>query len=219
VSPNQITVFAFLFSVAGALCFFSPKSFFLAYAFFQINSILDGTDGEVARMNFTFSALGKKLDVYCDYATSALLMIGEFAGYAALDSRSGVVAGSACGIVILIAIVLLWLVAARKCMTPENFDDVEAVCHTRLKRPSTVSERLLSVFLFVSRRDFYILTAFLLSLAGWFAAAHFFLVLVCASWFGLSAFTLRVCAGLKRDRSAAAKPSTAPFPLSRSLES
>lgn len=200
LSPNRITVFAFLFSIAGAICFFSPRFFPFGFACFQINSILDGTDGEVARMNFRCSAFGKKLDVYCDYLTSVLLTVGAFTGYAVLNPERGIVAGAVLGMFFLSVIGGVWIFAVKKGDTPENFDDVEAICHARLKRPQTRAESVLSGFLFISHRDFYILTAFLLSLAGWFAAIHVFLLIVCASWLALSLHTLTVCVELRGTR-------------------
>ena len=59
------------------------------------------TDGEVARMNLRFSTFGKKLDVYCDYLTSILLVFGEFVGYSLLNPTPKVLAGSLFGIISL----------------------------------------------------------------------------------------------------------------------
>ncbi len=198
ISPNQITVFAMLWSLIGTLCFFMPSYYFLAFACFQINSILDGTDGEVARMNLRFSDFGKKFDVYCDYLTSILLVFGEFIGYYLLNPTPKTLVGSIVGIINLLLIGLAWLIAIRLRLTPDNFNDVEVICHRRLQQPKTALEKVLSVFLSISHRDFYILAVFILSLFGRFSLIHYFLVLVCISWLLLTLYSLKVCGELKK---------------------
>lgn len=198
ITPNQITIFAMLFSLAGAFCFFSPTTYFLAFACFQINSLLDGTDGEVARMNFRFTDFGKKLDVYCDYITSVLLIVGEFLGLSLFTKNAAVIWGSVLGVSSLLLIAALWIIAIKKNLTPDNFDDIEGHCHRRLHHPQTMLEYFLSVFQFISHRDFYILLVFILSLFELYYVIHFFLVLVSVSWLLLTVFSLKICVELKQ---------------------
>jgi CDP-alcohol phosphatidyltransferase len=50
--------------------------FIIALVLFQIYSILDGCDGEIARAKYLESARGRLLDTWCDVAGNLLLVIG-----------------------------------------------------------------------------------------------------------------------------------------------
>jgi phosphatidylglycerophosphate synthase len=74
VSPNQTTV---LVALAGLLAAFaaahpSYHAQLLGAALFQLHSILDGCDGEIARLTYRFSKHGALLDSLVDDASNAL---------------------------------------------------------------------------------------------------------------------------------------------------
>lgn len=67
-TPNQITLLSFILGLGSALCFY-PGGYELGLtgAVLLLFSIwLDGADGEIARIKFMESAIGGKLDIYCD---------------------------------------------------------------------------------------------------------------------------------------------------------
>lgn len=67
-TPNQITILSFILGLGSALCFY-PGGYALGLtgAVLLLFSIwLDGADGEIARIKFMESAIGGKLDIYCD---------------------------------------------------------------------------------------------------------------------------------------------------------
>ena len=80
VTPNQVSVVSFFVALVSAACFFAGKA--LAGAvLLQVSSILDGCDGEVARLKLLQSKMGDYLDAVLDrYADSAMLAgIGFYA--------------------------------------------------------------------------------------------------------------------------------------------
>jgi hypothetical protein len=68
LSIFPLMLLAFLFLLRG--------HFVIGLALFQIYSILDGCDGEIARAKYLQSERGRLLDAWCDVAGNLLLMIG-----------------------------------------------------------------------------------------------------------------------------------------------
>jgi len=77
-TPNQISGLTFLFGIAAALLTAQGGywSFLGGALLFQLNSILDGVDGEIARVRFEFSRLGEWIDTVCDDLSNALFYGG-----------------------------------------------------------------------------------------------------------------------------------------------
>ncbi len=68
ITPNQITLLSLLFGLASGACFYSG-SYRLGLAgagLLVISAWIDCTDGEIARLKFLESKLGKQLDIYSD---------------------------------------------------------------------------------------------------------------------------------------------------------
>ena len=80
VTPNQVSVVSFFVALVSAACFFAGQA--LAGAvLLQVSSILDGCDGEIARLKHLQSKMGDYLDAVLDrYADSAMFAgIGFYA--------------------------------------------------------------------------------------------------------------------------------------------
>lgn len=78
VTPNQWTVFILLFPAAS--CFFFSRGtymgFVLGAACYQLHSILDGCDGEIARIKYLDSKRGPGIDSLGDLIALLLLVVG-----------------------------------------------------------------------------------------------------------------------------------------------
>lgn len=74
VSPNAMTIVTFLIGLAGAAVAMQGGyvPFLVGAALMQLNSILDGVDGELARVRFQHSKLGQWLDTIGDDASNLL---------------------------------------------------------------------------------------------------------------------------------------------------
>lgn len=83
LTPNQMTVLFFVttgISAAWLATCGSYWSFFWATVLFQLGSILDGVDGEVARLKFLNSKFGQWLDTACDNTSYLLFFVGTAIG-------------------------------------------------------------------------------------------------------------------------------------------
>jgi archaetidylinositol phosphate synthase len=68
VSPNQITLISFILGLASAYFFFQGSYWtsVTAAALLVLSTWVDGADGEIARLKFMETEIGKKLDIYGD---------------------------------------------------------------------------------------------------------------------------------------------------------
>ncbi len=92
VTPNQISFFSFLLSVIGALLFSlgSYPSLLLGGLLAQLASIIDGCDGEIARLKYQSSAYGGWFDAVLDRYADAFLLFG-MTWYTWLNTASALV--------------------------------------------------------------------------------------------------------------------------------
>ena len=68
ISPNQITLISFFLGLISAFLFSRGyyESSVIASVLLVLSTWIDGVDGEIARLKFMESDIGKKLDLYCD---------------------------------------------------------------------------------------------------------------------------------------------------------
>ncbi|NOZ76088.1 MAG: NTP transferase domain-containing protein [Euryarchaeota archaeon] len=78
VTPNQITVFSFLLGLLSAAFFFQGMPFWGGVTA-QVTSIVDGCDGEVARMRNARSRFGAYLDSLLDRYADVAIVLGMIA--------------------------------------------------------------------------------------------------------------------------------------------
>ena len=93
ITPNQVTLIAFAVAVAAAACF-AVGAPIAAAVLVALASVVDGSDGEVARLTYRSSAYGAFLDAVLDRAADGILFTGA-AIYLATDTHLGAVLGGA----------------------------------------------------------------------------------------------------------------------------
>ena len=78
ITPNQISFFSFILSVIGALFFFlgGYVNLLIGGALAQVSSVIDGCDGEIARLKFQTSEFGGWYDAVLDRYADAFLLFG-----------------------------------------------------------------------------------------------------------------------------------------------
>ena len=78
ISPNAITLASFGLAVLSAVFFYLGGYFniVLGGVMAQLSSILDGCDGEIARLKFKFSTFGEWLDRVLDRYADGLIVLG-----------------------------------------------------------------------------------------------------------------------------------------------
>ncbi|MFV1996938.1 MAG: NTP transferase domain-containing protein [Acidiferrobacterales bacterium] len=92
VTPNQISLFSFLCSVLAAGLFMLGGYFFLIVGgvLAQFASIIDGCDGEVARLKYQSSDVGGWYDAVLDRYADAFLLFGLTWHLLAVDVSGGI---------------------------------------------------------------------------------------------------------------------------------
>ena len=93
ITPNQVTLIAFAVAVAAAAAF-AVGAPIAAAMLVALASVLDGSDGEVARLTHRSSPYGAFLDAVLDRAADGILFTGA-AIYLATDSHLGDLLGGA----------------------------------------------------------------------------------------------------------------------------
>jgi len=83
ITPNQISVLSFVIGLAGASFFFIGEYFYLILGgiLIHIHSIVDGCDGEVARLKLRQTKYGGWLDSVLDRYVDAAIILGLIYGY------------------------------------------------------------------------------------------------------------------------------------------
>jgi CDP-L-myo-inositol myo-inositolphosphotransferase len=78
ISPNSISFFSFLISMLGAFFFFlgGYVNLVIGGILAQFSSIVDGSDGEVARLKFQATAFGGWFDAVLDRYADGFLLLG-----------------------------------------------------------------------------------------------------------------------------------------------
>jgi CDP-L-myo-inositol myo-inositolphosphotransferase len=77
VTPNQVSLMSFGVAVISALLFFLSHPL-IGGVFIQLSSILDGCDGEIARLKNRGSGIGGFIDAVLDRYADALILLGMF---------------------------------------------------------------------------------------------------------------------------------------------
>ncbi|MBA7620686.1 Bifunctional IPC transferase and DIPP synthase [subsurface metagenome] len=78
ITPNHISILSFILSMAGALFFFLGGyiNLIIGGILAQISSVVDGSDGEIARLKFLVSDFGGWFDAVLDRYGDAFLLFG-----------------------------------------------------------------------------------------------------------------------------------------------
>jgi len=108
--PNQITVAAFVLSLAGALCFLGGNgpSFLAAGLLVYIGTLFDAADGMLARSTGRCTRFGAYLDLYLDRITDFAVLGAMAWGYYLRSGRRGFLVFSLFGLAAYMLQVLLY---------------------------------------------------------------------------------------------------------------
>ena len=83
ITPNQISLLSFIIGISGGSLFFLGEYFYLILGgiLVQIHSIIDGCDGEVARLKLRETKYGVWFDAVLDRYVDAIIILGLTYGY------------------------------------------------------------------------------------------------------------------------------------------
>ena len=77
ITANQVSILSFVVALVGALCFFFQQAV-LGGIIVQLASILDGCDGEIARLKKMQSSFGNFFDAALDRYSDSFILFGMF---------------------------------------------------------------------------------------------------------------------------------------------
>ena len=191
MSIFPLLIVAFLFLIRG-----DYRGFVIGCAIFQIYSILDGCDGEIARAKNLVSRWGERLDTLCDTIGNLLLVIGVGFGLRAQHPSSGwiyAVEGIFCAL--LIAANEMWF---HKMKTDEESpqNEISAALYPRHQTMAqrsglmVLGEKNVWWLVQLTKRDVAILFFLLLAIAGFPQWILHLSVLVTAITLSLSAIAM-----------------------------
>ena len=191
MSIFPLLVVAFLFLIRA-----DYRGFVVGCAIFQIYSVLDGCDGEIARAKNLVSRWGERLDTLCDTIGNLLLVIGVGFGLRAQRPSSGwiyAVEGIFCAL--LIAANEMWL---HKMKTDEESpqNEISAALYPRHRTMAqrsglmVLGEKNIWWLVQLTKRDVAILFFLLLAIAGFPQWILHLSVLVTAITLSLSAIAM-----------------------------
>jgi len=171
-SPNHVTLGAALVGLCGAALIASGHFAFMVWGFFlaHVQSILDGCDGELARVRFQQSAIGEWLDTLVDDGLNILIFAALGIGVYRSGASPCFLAG---GIVAAVAHVFYDAVALTEIKRQGEGGEIIKVrwrlagkddMKTRLSQSSKITP-MIAIFT-LGRRDFYVLAFLVYALLG-----------------------------------------------------
>jgi phosphatidylglycerophosphate synthase len=188
-TPNQVTIFAGLVALCGAALISTGRTLAMVGGFFlaHLQSVLDGCDGELARVRFEQSAIGEWLDTIVDDALNLTLAVAIGVGlWRAYDSELFLFAGLATGALLLFYNVVAYRELVRQGEGGEVLKikwwfakgaDIKQL-HAAGKRGG-----LLRVVMALSRRDMFIFLWLVLALCGLAPVISLYILLVALGYF------------------------------------
>lgn len=101
ITANQVSVLAFTVAVSAGLSFALSQPF-AAAVLVHIASVLDGSDGEIARLKAQNSAFGDFLDAVLDRLGDSIMLLGATAYLVGLSSLQQIFGGAWSPVVVLV---------------------------------------------------------------------------------------------------------------------
>ena len=165
IHPNAWTISIFVLPLIA--CVFLVRgnyfSIVIGAAIFQVFSILDGCDGEIARAKNLESKLGEQLDYFCDFIASLIYVVAL--GFGLRCPSEGI----ACAVLITANELLLRLGKSRTAVAPSALDESFYARHHGMIGHSGLlnfGERFVWWLFQLTKRDMALVVFLLLALLG-----------------------------------------------------
>jgi phosphatidylglycerophosphate synthase len=165
IHPNGWTISIFVLPLIASVFLVRGDyvSVAIGAAIFQVFSILDGCDGEIARAKNLESKFGERLDYFCDFTASLLYVLTLGSGLQ--RSREGIV----CAVLITANELLLRVGKSKTSVVSSTFHESFYVRHRTMIGHSgllNLGERLVWWLFQLTKRDMAILVFLMLALLG-----------------------------------------------------
>jgi 1L-myo-inositol 1-phosphate cytidylyltransferase / CDP-L-myo-inositol myo-inositolphosphotransferase len=165
IHPNAWTISIFILPLIGSVSLMRGDyvSVVIGAAIFQLFSILDGCDGEIARAKHLESKFGERLDYFCDFAASLLYVLTL--GMGLRRSSEGIL----CAVLITMNELLLRAGKSRTSVVSSTFHESFYARHRAMIGHSGLlnfGERFVWWLFQITKRDMAILVFLVLALLG-----------------------------------------------------
>jgi CDP-L-myo-inositol myo-inositolphosphotransferase len=181
VRPIHATIgtAAIALAMSIALLFGGKPGLLIGALLFQVASIFDGVDGEIARATFRTSPSGAALDSAIDAATNFAAMLGLAVNLALRGEREALDLAT-WGLALLL---IGWTMIGRRSLRETGSVSFDGVKHRYRGRPAgPMATRLMALATMGTSRDFCALVYLLLVLAGIPIAGLYLLAVVTPVW-------------------------------------
>jgi phosphatidylglycerophosphate synthase len=166
VTPNMMTVATFAVSVvaAGFALDGGYGTTLIAAALMQLNSILDGCDGELARVRFQGSKLGQWLDTIGDDASNVIFWVALAVGASKLPGIGSwlALAGWIAAVANAIAALQNYALLAKA-----GSGDFYVLSENDAPPPAGFIGAVVRFFSVILKQDFFLLLVLVMALLGW----------------------------------------------------
>jgi len=198
ITPNQITLFAAALGVLGCALIATGAYGWvvLGLAFEHLQSVLDGCDGELARVRFQQSKLGAWLDTFVDDVLNVLITVAAGVGvWRATGSQAALGCGVAGGAMLVLSNLIIMRDMRRQQASGDLMDMVWWFSGGRKLGASTATQGKpgIGTFLFqLGRRDAAIFVWLLFGLFNQLVLVLVMADVIALSWFVASVVQLVV---------------------------
>jgi len=163
VTPNFMTGVAFIIGLVS--CFFAYKALFLlAFVFFQVASIFDGCDGEIAKLKFKKTKKGAWLDTVSDNITYVVFFLAFGWGMSEFTGNSGYLVYTGIILSFIITALGLMYIYLKRQKKEGTLVLIERAVNQMGKRNNIFFSFLPRYFSFMTKRDFFALFFLVLAL-------------------------------------------------------
>jgi phosphatidylglycerophosphate synthase len=196
ITPNQITLFAAALGLAGCGLVASGRfaAVCLGFVLEQIQSILDGCDGELARVRFQQSKIGAWLDTFVDDVLNVLMTVATGVGLHRAGAGSWAVAVGIGGAAMLVLSNLIIMRDMRRQKASGDLMDMVWWFSggRRLAELSGAGGRpgVGTILFQMGRRDSAIFLWLIFALSGWLVLVLVMAAIIALSWFVASVIQL-----------------------------
>lgn len=210
ITPNMVTAFGLVVGLAGAALMFSGKPAFMVIGviLWQLSSMIDGIDGELARMRLSPSHSGEWFDTIADDITNISFLVGL--GHAlSVVYDEPLYFYAACSIAGLMVIEVLWFYREFVKMGIASHNHFEWGFESENKANKVeekrgiiriVIDKIAGGFAWIAKRDFYTFLLMVLVIIGFYKPAYYIMTAgaACVGVGGIVALSLRAVRGLMK---------------------
>lgn len=172
IRPWHVTLGVGIVAVAMFLCLLigTYGGLIAGALLFQAASVLDGVDGEIARVTYRSSVGGALLDTYVDMGTNLAFFLGVTINLTVLYGKGQAIAGG-CAVLVLVTGLTIMRTIARRLGAPGNFNFLKSFYRERF--PTGIAAAITDALVITTSRDFFaLMVAIVVVLGGGYVVTY-----------------------------------------------